>query len=249
MSDDTVAEAAVVGSVVGTLSSTDPDSGDTFTYSLVEGVGDTDNTAFTIVGDELQTAITFDFNTQSTYSIRVQSMDQGGLSVEQLLTITVIETNVAPTAVTLDNTSVDENAAIGTLVGTLATTDANSADTHTYQLVAGPGDTDNGSFTVDGNQVLTAAGLDFETQDSYSIRVQSTDSFGLTVEAVLVITVNDVNEAPTEVLLSNDTVSEDAVIGTVVGLLTSSDPDSGNTHTYDLVARWQYRQRIIHDRG
>ncbi|MCA9142093.1 MAG: cadherin domain-containing protein [Planctomycetales bacterium] len=236
VSDDTVAEAAVVGSVVGTLSSTDPDSGDTFTYSLVEGVGDTDNTAFTIVGDELQTAITFDFNTQSTYSIRVQSMDQGGLSVEQLLTITVIETNVAPTAVTLDNTSVDENAAIGTLVGTLATTDANSADTHTYQLVAGPGDTDNGSFTVDGNQVLTAAGLDFETQDSYSIRVQSTDSFGLTVEAVIVITVNDVNEAPTEVLLSNDTVSEDAVIGTVVGLLTSSDPDSGNTHTYDLVA-------------
>ena len=235
LSNDTVAEEAVVGTTVGTLTTTDPDSGDTHTYNLVAGDGDTDNASFTIEGDELRTAVTLDFETQATYSVRVQSTDAGGLSVEEVLTITVIETNVAPTALALDNTSIDENVAEGTVVGTFSTTDANASDTHTYLLVAGPGDTDNAAFTIDGDHLLTAAAVDFEAQAAYSIRVQSTDPFSLSVEEVLTITVNDLNEAPTEVMLSNDTVAEDAVVGTIVGILTTTDPDSGDTHTYSLV--------------
>ncbi|HUG67973.1 MAG TPA: cadherin domain-containing protein, partial [Pirellulaceae bacterium] len=235
LSNDTVAEDAVVGTTVGTLTTTDPDNGDTHTYSLVAGDGDTDNASFTIDGDELQTAVTLDFETQAVYSVRVQSTDAGGLSVEEVLTITVIETNVAPTALALDNTSIDENVAVGTVVGTFSTTDANASDTHTYLLVAGLGDTDNAAFTIDGDHLLTAAALDFETQAAYSIRVQSTDPFGLPVEEVLTITINDLNEAPTEVMLSNDTVAEDAVVGTIVGILTTTDPDSADTHTYSLV--------------
>jgi hypothetical protein len=39
--------------LVGTLSSTDPDPGSSFTYKLVAGDGDADNASFVISGDRL----------------------------------------------------------------------------------------------------------------------------------------------------------------------------------------------------
>ncbi|HUG68251.1 MAG TPA: cadherin repeat domain-containing protein, partial [Pirellulaceae bacterium] len=83
------AEDAVVGTIVGILTTTDPDSADTHTYSLVDGDGDTDNESFNIVGNELHTAVAFDFETQTTYTIRVRSADQDGEFFEQLFTIFV----------------------------------------------------------------------------------------------------------------------------------------------------------------
>ena len=41
------------------------------------------NASFQIVGDELQTAVVFDFETQSSYSVRVRSEDAGGLTVDE----------------------------------------------------------------------------------------------------------------------------------------------------------------------
>jgi uncharacterized protein YggE len=236
LTNSTVSEAESVGTLVGTLTTTDPDSGDTHIYSLVTGDGDADNASFAINGNELLTAEVFDHATKDAYTIRVQSTDAGSLSVEQVLTITVVEQNLAPTSLALSNSSVDENAAVGTAVGTFSTTDPNASDTHTYTLVAGPGDTDNNAFTTDGDQLLAAESFDFELQNTYSIRVQSTDPSGLSVEEVLTITVNNLNEAPTELSLSNATVAEDVVLGTVVGTLSTTDPDVGDTYTYALVA-------------
>ncbi|MFM6436230.1 MAG: cadherin repeat domain-containing protein, partial [Microcystis panniformis] len=48
LSNNNIAENQAVNTVIGELTSTDPDPGDTFTYSLVSGVGDTDNQFFTI---------------------------------------------------------------------------------------------------------------------------------------------------------------------------------------------------------
>ena len=48
----TIDENEPANSVVGQFSTPDPDSGDSFTYALVTGDGDTDNTAFAINGDQ-----------------------------------------------------------------------------------------------------------------------------------------------------------------------------------------------------
>src|SRR5439155_9733233 len=56
-----------------------------------------------------------------------------------------VASNQAPTDIALSNSSVDENQPSGTTVGTLSTTDPDFGDTHTYSLVSGTGDTDNGS--------------------------------------------------------------------------------------------------------
>jgi gliding motility-associated-like protein len=230
-----VAENAASATTVGTLSATDADAGDTFTYSLVSGTGDADNASFSIAGSSLNTAAVFDFETKSSYSVRVRVTDAGGLSFEKAITISVTNVNEAPTDVAANANSVAENAASGTSVATMSATDVDAGDTFTYSLVAGTGDADNASFTIDGATLKTAGVFDFETKSSYSVRVRVTDAGGLTFEKVFTIGVTDVNEAPTALALSNTSVLENAASGTTVGTLAGTDADAGDTHTYTLV--------------
>ena len=229
-----VPSGAAVGTTVGTLTTTDPDASDTHTYTLVTGTGDTDNAKFTITGNQLKTAATF--TSQTTFSIRVRTTDAAGLTLEQVITGTVAAGNVAPTDIALSSTGVPENSASGTTVGNLSSSDPNSSDTHTYQLVAGTGDTDNSAFTISGNQLKLAVSPDFETKSSYSIRVQSTDNGGLTFAKTLTISVSNVNEAPTASALSDSNIQDGDATGTVVGTLSATDPDTADTFTYTLVS-------------
>ena len=93
-------------------------------------------------------------------------------------------------------TAVAENLPSGTAVGTLTTTDPNAGNTFTYSLVSGTGSDNNGSFTISGSTLQTAASFDYETKNSYSIRVRSTDQGGLYTEKVFTISVTNVNEPP-----------------------------------------------------
>jgi len=89
LSPTSVADNEPVGTVVGNFSTTDPDAGDTHTYSLVSGAGDTENSSFQILANELRTAAVFDYEIQSSYSIRVQTDDGHGGTYEEAFTITV----------------------------------------------------------------------------------------------------------------------------------------------------------------
>ncbi len=99
LSNSSVAENSAANTPVGTLSTTDPDAGNTFTYSLTNGSGDTDNASFTISGNSLLTSLPFDYETKSSYSVRIRTTDQGSLSYEEAFTITVMNVNEAPVAV------------------------------------------------------------------------------------------------------------------------------------------------------
>ena len=96
----TVPETASIGTAIGTFETSDPDTGDTFTYSLVSGAGSTDNASFRVSGNALQTNATF--ASSGIQSVRVRSTDQGGLSCEQSFTITVREVDVFNDTPTLD---------------------------------------------------------------------------------------------------------------------------------------------------
>ncbi|MBC6473254.1 MAG: cadherin repeat domain-containing protein [Hormoscilla sp. GM102CHS1] len=62
---------------------------------MVAGTGDTDNAAFTIVEDQLRINSSPDFETQSSYSIRVRTPDAGGLSYSENFTININDVNEA----------------------------------------------------------------------------------------------------------------------------------------------------------
>ena len=91
-----VPENAAANSTIGTLRTTDPDDGNTFTYKLIQGDGDNDNGNFRISGATLRAIPSFDFEAKSSYTIRVESTDQSGLSTQKSLLISVIDVNEAP---------------------------------------------------------------------------------------------------------------------------------------------------------
>ena len=80
----------------------------------------------------------------------------------------------------------------------------------------------------------TAEVFDYETKAGYTIRVRSTDSGGLWIEEVFTI-ITDENDQPTDISLSYSWVLENQPEGTVVGNFSTTDPDHGDTHTYELV--------------
>ena len=223
-------------STIATLSSTDPDSSDTHTYSLVDGDGDTDNNAFTIVGDQLQINASPDYETKNSYSVRLQTKDSGGLTFEKAFTLSVNDLNEDPINLLLSASSFEENIADASTIATLSSTDPDSSDTFTYSLVSGTGDTNNSAFTIEGDQLKIVDSPDFETRSSYSIRLQTTDSGGLTCEESFTLRVNNINESPTALAVSTSDFNENISGGSVVATLISSDIDASDSHTYSLVS-------------
>ncbi|MCX5952808.1 MAG: 5'-nucleotidase C-terminal domain-containing protein [Cyanobacteria bacterium] len=78
------------GSLVANLSSSDPDTlPQSFTYALVAGAGDTDNLAFFVTGNALHLTRSPDYERKSSYTIRLKTTDQGGLSFERSVQLAV----------------------------------------------------------------------------------------------------------------------------------------------------------------
>jgi hypothetical protein len=240
LSSNTIAENSEANTPVGTLSTSDPDSVDTFTYTLVTGSGDTDNDSFNINGSTLQATSNFDFETKPSYTVRVRSADQNGLFVEKAFAIQVVNVNETPTDISLTSTTIPENSGPNSMVGTLSTADVDASNTFVYSLVAGSGDTDNGAFNISGSTLRATGSFDFETRTDYTVRVRSTDQGGLFVEKVFLIRVLDANDAPVAVgdsywvsvdtfkildVLANDSDIDSAIDPTSIEI--SSPPSHG----------------------
>jgi len=235
LATNSVNENALKDTLVGTLSATDPDSGDSLAYRFAAGVGDTGNKQFKIQGNRLLTSASLNYELQSVYSVRVQAVDRSGLVVDKVFAVNVNDLNEAPRGLTLANVTVQENAGANAVVGALATVDSDTSDTFTYTLVAGAGDVNNSDFNIAGNQLRATASLDFETKSKYSVRVRTSDKGGLSFERSLTVTVVNVNDAPTNITLSKATIAENAGANAPVGKLAAIDPDTGNSFTYSLV--------------
>ncbi|WP_342722668.1 calcium-binding protein [Bradyrhizobium sp. B097] len=97
--------------------------------------------------------------------------------------------NLAPTGIALAGGQVQENAAGGTVVGTLSTSDPNVGDTHTYAIVGGAADL----FEIVGNQIRVKSGaaIDFEATPQLLLTIRSTDADGLSITSTVNIAVTD----------------------------------------------------------
>lgn len=196
LSNATIAENNTPNFLVGTLSATDADNGQTHVYTLVSDFGD--NSAFTITGSNLRINVTANYEIKTSYSIRIRTTDNGSPveTFEKQFSITISNVNEVPADISLSNaTIVDENAPHAT-VGTLSATDPDSGQTHVFTLVNDFGD--NSAFTITGSNLTINASTDYETKNSYSIRVRATDngSPSLAFEKQFAITVTIINQAP-----------------------------------------------------
>ncbi len=120
-------------------------------------------------------------------------------SAEATVTIEVLAAPAAPTDIGLSSTSIREDVLVGGLVAALSSTDANPGDMHTYSLVAGGGDADNGLFAIVGNQLRAAASFAGQVGSTYSVRLRTLDSSGLSFEKAFSL---DVVAPPTAVVIN-----------------------------------------------
>jgi gliding motility-associated-like protein len=94
------------GTNAGTLSSTADDPLATFSYTLVNGAGDTDNALFAIAGNQVKTTASLDYENKSSYSIRVRSTTQYGFSLDKVLQINISDVNEIPTLNNIANQTI-----------------------------------------------------------------------------------------------------------------------------------------------
>ncbi len=155
--------------------------------------------------------------------------------------------NEAPVDI-LIGTDIDEDAEDGDEVneGQLTVVDPDGGETFTWELID-----PTGTFGLDDPNaqqpkiiVVDASGLDHETDDVMTVTIRVTDSDGNTYEEDVDIDINDINEGPFNLDLSNLTIAEQdgslsnpGLSGLVVGVLTSDDVDDGDTATYTLLSQ------------
>jgi hypothetical protein len=239
LTSQSIDENSSGGTVVGTLGNDDPDAGDSWTYVITS---DPDQ-KFDIVNGQLvlQSGATLDYETAQSHSVTIQVTDSAGASHSEIFTINVNDlvepVNTAPTDITLSNASIAEDSSSGTVIGTLGNDDPDAGDSWTYVITSDP---DQKFDIVNGQLVLqSGATLDFETAQSHSVTVQVTDSAGASHSEVFNISVTDVVEppttGPTDQQLSGSSVQEGVDNGTLVGVVTATDPDAGETFRYTLI--------------
>ncbi|MFZ4656620.1 MAG: DUF4397 domain-containing protein [Caldilineaceae bacterium] len=194
LSNSTVAENTPSGTVVGNFSAVD-DSGRSLLFSLVGS--DNDNSLFSTFLGILRLNTVPDFETKPSLVIDVQARNSfTRQTFTKRLTITVTNTNDAPTAINLSNGRIDENQPAGATVGTLSSVDPDAGDSHTYALAEGAGSDDNAAFRIEGSTLKTNAVLDFETKPIYSARIRSTDRAGASFERIVTVDLNNLPSPP-----------------------------------------------------
>jgi lysyl endopeptidase len=220
-----VDENSAAGTLVGTIAASDPDAGDTLSFSVTGGSGagvfavDANTGEISVLDAEA-----LDFETTPSFTLEVEVEDADGLSDSATITISLNDVNEAPSIADQDF-ALDENSAVGTVVGTLAASDPDAGDTLAFSVTGGSG---AGVFAVDANtgeiSVLDAAALDFETTPSFTLEVEVEDADGLSDSATITISLNDVNEAPVAGTLADQSGSE-GVAFAFDASVAFSDPD------------------------
>ena len=92
LSKSNIDENLPAGTIIGTLSTTDPDPGETFTYAFCGGA---DDASFTIDGSNLKSAAVFNWTIKKNYSVCVSSTDSNALGTTKTFLISINKTTAS----------------------------------------------------------------------------------------------------------------------------------------------------------
>ncbi len=96
LSPFTLPEHNLPNTPVGGFVATDADAAAAHTFSFVNGAGDTDNASFSISGSVLTLSPSADFETKTSYAIRVEADDGNGGTFQKALTVVITNLNDVP---------------------------------------------------------------------------------------------------------------------------------------------------------
>ena len=181
--------------------------------------------------------------TDRVISFRIEDGELSSNIINQ--EIQVVPLNDAPTNLVLSNSQIDENtetdpANTGApfIVGQLSDNDPDINDVSLYAVIGG---LDQGLFRIGGvlgDQLILEDGiLDYERQSSYEVVLRVSDQAGSFFDKSFSISVQNLNDAPTEIIPAALSIAEntDTTSGLSLGVLSSIDQDLGDQFVYSVV--------------
>jgi len=186
---NSIAENESIGTVVGDI--------------IISKEGDSDITDISLTGDdnsnfsvsttgEITLESALDYETKASYTLEAIATNGAGSSDGASVTLTV--TNIAesvPLLVTPSDFSLDENASIGTVVGTITANGTDDEEIVTSYTIQS-GNTGSAFLISDTGVITTATTLDYATTSSYDLSIYATNDFGNSTSITVTI---DITEA------------------------------------------------------
>ena len=241
ISTTSIANKAEGTSALGSISASDPDSGSSLSFSLVNSEGLKDEGLLSI--DSSSGSITFlaapnfespsDIGLDNTIEFSVQVSD-GSLSATQSYSLSITNVNEAP-VISSASFSIAEQS---TSVGSISATDPDPSTTLTYTLASGSSAVDDAKFSINSTtgavSFLSTPNFESPTDNGldnvYNFTVNVSDGTNTTSQA-MAVSVGNVNEGPSFSIASAQSYTENSTSSISVA---ASDPDGSSVLTYSL---------------
>ena len=224
----TVAENSPAGTAVGApVAASDPDTGDTLTYTLTggEGLFTIDRTSGQIRVDD---GAMLDHEDQDSYQVTVTATDASTASDSVLVDITVTDVDEPPEAAA-DRATLSEDTPAR--IDVLANDTDPDGEALSIVLRDRP---DDGTAAVEADNTVTyTPDADYHGIDTFTYRASDGRHFD---EATVTVIVEPVNDAPTfhSTASAQRTVAAGAAAGTPVGAPVAAEDADGDILTYTL---------------
>lgn len=227
-----IEENSSSGTIVGTVIATDLDTDQQLNFTIISGnIGNSfslSSSGVLVVND----ASSIDFEETPIFELSIQVEDDFEGVADALITISIVDENEIH-VVEDEAFSLDENSVIGTVVGSMTITDPENSEMFIFSFSSG---NINGTFSINSDGEISVANselLDFENNPTFALVVATEDNYGITVEAGLDISVNDVNEIHSVENLTFE-IEENTGVSTVVGIINVDDQED-ETYEYAII--------------
>lgn len=224
------------GTVVGTVVATDPDAGQSLSYSIISG--NTSNVFLLNASTGRLTVANSGALTPGNFYLTVRATDNGSPALYAQATITIVVSQQGNQAPLIDNQTFTATAyaSNGTVIGNIAAKDPDENQTLTFSIISG---NTNNTFSLNSTSgKLTVANSGYMSPGNFNLTVRVTDNGipALFSQAIVTITVEPTGNQPP--VIANQTFNTTANLpnGTFIGTVLASDPDNGQTLRYSITA-------------
>ena len=223
--------------VVGTLKTTDSDQSDgvAFIYEIAE-ISGTDYGAFSINQStgELSLRDQPDYESKTSYSINIVSTDEGGKTYSKSFSISVTDTNEAPTvANAISDQTIAEDSALSFQFASDVFIDVDARDSLTYTAALSTDAALPSWLSFDASTITFSGTPANADVGSIDIKVTATDGSATSVSDTFALAVTNTNDAPTVAnAISDQTIAEDSALNFQFNSNVFSDIDAGDSFTY-----------------
>uniref|UniRef100_A0A8C1TXC5 Protocadherin Fat 4 n=1 Tax=Cyprinus carpio TaxID=7962 RepID=A0A8C1TXC5_CYPCA len=244
-----VSEAAPKGTVIGEVFASDRDLGeDGIVYYLIFGRSRKRGFSINKKTGQIYVSGPLDREKEEKISLKVLAKNSGsirGADIDEVLVnITILDANDPPVFTQeLYDVQVNEGLSPGGLVTFVSAEDSDSVPSWSRFTYAITANYEKSTFTINPQtgQVSVASELDRETVPVYNLTILAVDSGSpaATGSAILIVTLEDINDNGPTLETTSGEVMENQRAGTPVITLSSSDPDlapNQGPFSYSLVS-------------